>query len=221
MDLGHYTLSAIRGIFGAEPTSVISATPRLVSEPYDSRCDECMTAEYAFPNGGVGKISADLGARGGYWFPWLTSNWPSFRDSPPWARVTLREGTIQEDDGTTKAVRKTIYLSNFMGPHIGHKIEITTETAWKDATGKSVKTEKNVETKKVYNWPEESRKKVRGEEWWTTYRYMLEEFVNKVKGREGSGRWIDGEESIGQMEATDRTYEKAGMLVRPTSRLIE
>jgi hypothetical protein len=44
----------------------------------------------------------------------------------------------------------------------------------------------------------------------------LEEFINKIKGRQGSAVWIDGEESIAQMETIDRTYEKAGLEPRPS-----
>ncbi|GLA49534.1 hypothetical protein AnigIFM63604_005492 [Aspergillus niger] len=55
------------------------------------------------------------------------------------------------------------------------------------------------------------------QEWWTTWRCQLEEFVNRIKGRAGSGVWIDGEESIAQMEAIDETYIQAGLNARPTS----
>jgi hypothetical protein len=41
--------------------------------------------------------------------------------------------------------------------------------------------------------------------------------VNKVRGREGSGVWMDGEDSIKQMAMIDSAYEKAGLPIRPTS----
>lgn len=63
--------------------------------------------------------------------------------------------------------------------------------------------------------------KGKGEDWWPTYRYMLEEFVNRVKKREGSGAWVEKEESVRQMEATDATYEKAGLEVRPSRQEVE
>jgi predicted dehydrogenase len=75
MDLGHYCLSALRGVFGTEPTEVTSAIPRFIDPQHDQLCDQAMDATYTFPNGGVGHILPDLGARGGYWFPWLTSDW--------------------------------------------------------------------------------------------------------------------------------------------------
>lgn len=76
MDFGSYTLSSMRAVFGAEPTEVVSATHRPIPDGFDTRRDEAVFAEYRFPNGGRGKISADLQARGGYPFPTLTSKWP-------------------------------------------------------------------------------------------------------------------------------------------------
>ena len=222
MDLGHYTLSALRGVFGTEPTEVTSATPRLILAPHDHRCDQAMEATYTFPNGGTGHVSADLGARGGYWFPWLTSNWPSFRDLLAWISVTLHPEDLGVEGGLQKSSQKVLIFSGFMSPHAYHRIDITTTITLRDPTsGKIFKQEKKTEHKTAYKWTDGMGGEERGQDWWTSYRYQLEEFVNRVKGREGSGAWVDGEESIKQMEATDRTYEKAGMSIRPTSAELE
>jgi predicted dehydrogenase len=221
MDMGTYNLSAIRGVFGTEPSSVKSATARLLPQPYDQQCDEAMDASYVFPNGGTANLHTDLLARvkytkGGSWMSWLFHGWGDFtaKGIPSVCGVTLREknGTEDEMNVTTQ---KTVTLNNFMGPHMGHSIDIHTTTTYRARDGKVVKTEKNTESKKVYVWPEG---KVAGEEWWPTYRYMLEAFVDRVRGREGSGAWVEGEESIKQMECIDKTYEKAGMAIRPTSK---
>ena len=50
----------------------------------------------------------------------------------------------------------------------------------------------------------------RGEAWWSTYRYQLEAFVDKVRGREPP-HWITLESSIAQMETIDAIYEKSGL----------
>jgi len=222
MDLGHYTLSALRGVFGTEPTEVTSATPRLIHAPHDQRCDQAMEATYTFPNGGTGHVSADLGARGGYWFPWLTSNWPSFRDLLAWISVTLHPEDLGVEGGLQKSSQKVLIFSGFMSPHAYHRIDITTTITLRDPTsGKIFKQEKKTEHKTAYKWTDGMGGEERGQDWSTSYRYQLEEFVNRVKGREGSGAWVDGEESIKQMEATDRTYEKAGMSIRPTSAELE
>ena len=60
-----------------------------------------------------------------------------------------------------------------------------------------------------------------GKDWWATYRYQLEEFVNLVKKRKGSGVWVDGEDSIRQMEMIDVAYLKAGLPLRATSKALD
>ncbi|KAG8836217.1 hypothetical protein FRC17_008953 [Serendipita sp. 399] len=55
-----------------------------------------------------------------------------------------------------------------------------------------------------------------GEEWWTTYRYQLEAFVDKVRGREPQF-WISGEDSVAQTKALEAVYVKSGLQPRPTS----
>ena len=56
-----------------------------------------------------------------------------------------------------------------------------------------------------------------GNDAWTTHRYQLGQFVNKVRGRKDSGVWIDGEDSIRQTEMIDQAYKKARMPLRPSS----
>jgi predicted dehydrogenase len=53
-----------------------------------------------------------------------------------------------------------------------------------------------------------------GRSFWSTYRYQLEAFVSKLKGKEPAF-WVTGEESINQMKSIDAIYEKAGLPVRP------
>ncbi|KAI0313880.1 hypothetical protein OF83DRAFT_1139430 [Amylostereum chailletii] len=55
-----------------------------------------------------------------------------------------------------------------------------------------------------------------GEEWWSSYRYQLEGFVEHVRGRKPQA-WVPAEESIAQIEWTEKTYLKAGLPVRPAS----
>lgn len=118
------------------------------------------------------------------------------------------------EDNIQITTQKKLTMNNFMGPHVWHRIDIETTTTYYNKDEVVVKTEKALESKKSYVWPDG---KGQGEDWWPTYRYMLEAFVDRVKGREGTGVWLDGEESIRQMESIDKTYEKAGMPIRPTS----
>jgi hypothetical protein len=50
---------------------------------------------------------------------------------------------------------------------------------------------------------------------------MLEEFVNKIKCREGSGVWMPHEDSIHQLEMIDSAYAKAGLPIRPSSHMLQ
>ncbi len=52
-----------------------------------------------------------------------------------------------------------------------------------------------------------------GDPWWSTYRYQLEAFVDKMKGRTPK-HWIELEDSVAELELIDRVYEKAGMVRR-------
>jgi predicted dehydrogenase len=219
MDFGAYAVSTVRSVFAAEPLNIRSATYRPMPDGYDKQCDEAVYAEYDFPNGGTARISADLQATGGYWFPALTKNWPSFRNFLPTIRIRLKATKEKTSDGLEMSTQKHITVHNYMGPHIGHRIDITTITQTQDSQNGSVKTEKSTEYIKAYNWPT-NREGRKGEEWWSTYRYQLEAFVDRVKGRADTGVWVDSEESIRQMEMIDATYLKMGLPLRPTSKAL-
>ncbi|KIM21612.1 hypothetical protein M408DRAFT_333358 [Serendipita vermifera MAFF 305830] len=91
-------------------------------------------------------------------------------------------------------------IDNFPGPHLFHTITIA-------ENGKPKATEK------CYKFTEPNAV---GEEWWPTYRYQLEAFVNQVRGRTPQ-LWITGEDSVAQMKVLEAIYEKSGLEPRPTS----
>ncbi|GLB41493.1 putative NAD binding Rossmann fold oxidoreductase [Lyophyllum shimeji] len=96
----------------------------------------------------------------------------------------------------------TIYFYNAMMPHIYHYIAITDK-----ATGR---TTYEKQYKGGPQW------KDTGETYWSTYRYQLEAFVDKVRGREPA-HWVTNQDSILQMETIDEVYKKSGLPLRPTS----
>ncbi|KAF2264345.1 oxidoreductase domain-containing protein [Lojkania enalia] len=212
MDFGTYALSALRQIFGTEPSSVKSGHYRPMPEGLDKQIDEAIYATYEFPNGGTADITADLQKKLGFRLHLMQL----------WLAVTLKPKTEQTEDGNEMTVQKEIKFKNYMGPYIYHSIDITTVTEIKDPSngGKIVKEEKKTERKKVYKWLKDEEGK-KGEEWWSTYRHQLEAFVDRIKKREGSGVWVDGEDSIKQMEMIDATYLKVGLPVRPTSKALD
>ena len=56
-----------------------------------------------------------------------------------------------------------------------------------------------------------------GETYWMSYRYTLEQFVNKIKGHETQA-WVTSDNSIAQMKMLDMAYEKSGLGIQPTSK---
>ncbi|KAF2491473.1 oxidoreductase domain-containing protein [Lophium mytilinum] len=217
MDFGTYALSTLRQVFRAEPVSVISAEPRKAAA--DDRIDEAMRATYEFPGGAKGSIEVDLQARGGLPLPWLTAYWPGYFKGLPTITVKLKEQDISDSEGPSHVVQRAFVFTNYMMPTHWHRIEIIEQHTLHPPRGeKLIKKWTEKKTVKVYRWLEEGQV---GEEWWSTYRYQLEEFVNRVKKREGSGVWIDSKDSIKQLEMIDATYLKAGLPLRPTSTALE
>ncbi|KAF9461167.1 putative NAD binding Rossmann fold oxidoreductase [Collybia nuda] len=100
--------------------------------------------------------------------------------------------------------KSTIYFYNAMMPHIYHYIGITDK-----ASGRT-------KYEKCYSggpqWKE------RGKPHWSTYRYQLEAFIDKVRGREPV-HWVTHGESVAQMETIDDVYRKSELPLRPTSTL--
>ncbi|KAK7024992.1 hypothetical protein R3P38DRAFT_2952158 [Favolaschia claudopus] len=86
-----------------------------------------------------------------------------------------------------------IQIMNYIMPTQFHSIKVTTQD------GKS-------RVEKAYTFPN------LGEPWWSSYRYQLEAFVNKVKGRTPHA-WVSKEDSINNMEVV----ESSGLGSRPKS----
>jgi predicted dehydrogenase len=114
----------------------------------------------------------------------------SLSNSPRW-------GFIPKPEIQTSAVCEggTIEMFNFVMPVIYHYITVK-------PNGSVPRTEK------VYAFKGDNGK---GEEWWTTYRYQLEAFVDKIKGRTPQ-TWMSAEDSIANMEWIERIYEEASPL---------
>ncbi|KUJ12285.1 putative oxidoreductase [Mollisia scopiformis] len=214
MDLGTYKVLDLRQIFGTEPEECLEATPRMMPKGYDQKCDHAMTAKWRFPNGGVGTIDCDLSARGAAGLPKFTM---------PLCKVVHKELVIEDAglghaEGREHVMVKTVTILNPMFPTFWHRIDIEEQHTIRTIKDKKiVRTWTHKEHKKAYTWEEGNGGPRSGEKSWSTYRHQLEQFVNRVKGREGSGCWMSGEDSIKQMEMVDSAYKKAGLPLRPTS----
>lgn len=99
---------------------------------------------------------------------------------------------------TIECERASVYFYNFTMPHLYHYIAVTDRQ-----TG-------HTSYQKHYSLGPKWGVRSRGEPWWSTYRYQLEAFVDKLRGREPP-HWISARDSIQQMEAADAVYEASGL----------
>lgn len=209
LDLGTYPMMALREAFKAEPVECLEADLKRMPKPYE-KCDSMYNAKLRFPNGGTGQI---IGGLRGY----------NFSFSLPTVTVTHNpvvvtdHGEKVDEDCEVKKTR-TILFTNFMlSPHY-HRIDVEDDfVIIKKGSSNVVRKFTKKETKKAYTWKEMGRD-LPSEPWQSTYVHMLEQFVNKIKGREGSGLFISHDDSIAQVKALDLVYEKSGLGLRPTSK---
>ncbi|MAD81398.1 MAG: hypothetical protein CL912_00410 [Deltaproteobacteria bacterium] len=210
MDLGTYTIAALRDVFRAEPLACTSATPKLLPKPGDQRIDVGIVADFEFPNGATGTLDADLERKTWFCLP-----------SIEMAKIVVKYRDVVIDDETRAfgapkhVMSKTVTYWGFPGPHFWHRIQVNEKHVWLESgTEKVIEKRDKKKNFTKYVWDEGDKK---GDLHWSTYRYMLDEFVCKVRGEKGTGIWVDGEDSINQMKMIDSGYEKAGLPLRPTS----
>ena len=210
MDFGSYNVQMLRQIFGTEPVECLTACARRMPAGLDQNIDQALSASWRFPNGGVGSIVSDLAATGGHYFPSLTDTLPATK--LPMCSVKHREKVVRcaDSQDMEEAITKTVVFWNFTFASIWHRIDVAEHHVLRYRKDGRVKRQ----------WTERTYFKQYSDDSsdasWTTHRHQLEQFVNKVRGRLGSGVWIDGEDSIRQMDMIDGAYEKAGLPVRPS-----
>ncbi|KAF4615568.1 hypothetical protein D9613_013002 [Agrocybe pediades] len=188
-----YAISFTRYALHAEtPEKVLSATAGPSS--HDPRVDRSMTAALQFKLRNVNKNADNSNVDSTIYTDmsrsYLFGVIPRF-----WEFPSIR---VETD-------RAEIYFYNAMMPHLYHYIGITDKE-----TGK---------TRYVSLYKGGPLWKDRGETYWSTYRYQLEAFVDKIRGRKPVW-WIEGEDSIAQMKTIDEVYKASGLPLRPTSPLL-
>ncbi|KAI1136805.1 oxidoreductase domain-containing protein [Hypoxylon sp. FL0543] len=209
MDLGPYTAGALAHVFGAVAVECEECVTQ--AAVYDSRCDRLFKARYRFPGGGLGEMEGDLKAPLNRLSPDIYVVHKPIVVSSADAGVTVSEG--QEILRTRR-----IKFSTFAQPAIMHSIQVTDEFGTRkigDSSGKYIKEWTRNKTIKAYSFQEAGIDQP-GESHWPTYRYQLEQFVNKVRGREVR-QWVDGADSINTMKMIDMAYRAAKLPLRPTS----
>jgi hypothetical protein len=99
-------------------------------------------------------------------------------------------------DVTVECEGGKVELYNFVQPTMYHSIKVH-------------KHDKTTRVEKVYKFTD-AKMDGKGEDWWTTYRYQLGAFVDRLKGRTPQ-TWVDMQDSVANMEWIEKIYAK----VRP------
>ncbi|OTB12059.1 hypothetical protein K445DRAFT_321548 [Daldinia sp. EC12] len=213
MDLGAYTASSLSRVFGAVAEECEECLVQ--GAPNDPRCDRLFKVRYRFPGGGRGEMEGDLKAP----FNRLS---PDLHVEHKAVVVSAADAGVEvPDDQEVVRVRK-IKFSNYVMPSIFHSIHIEDEFQTRkigDTSGNIIKKWTKSKTIKAYAWKEAGIDQP-GEPSWTTYRYQLEEFVNKVRGKEAK-QWVNSADSINTAKMIDMAYTAAKLPLRPTSKLVD
>lgn len=206
MDLGTYTVMAVRGTLGVEPEECVEAELQRRPPPRE-KCDGSFRAVFRFPGDVIGEVEGGLRGSNYVW------SWPTLTVQH---RAVVDAGEECEEGEEVKRTRK-VTLVNFMFGPVYHRIDIEDEfIVTNKGSGQVLRKYVKKETKKAYTFREMGDDEP-GEIYWSTYRHELEQFVNRVRGREGNGAFISHENSMAQMRALDMIYEKSGLGLRPTS----
>jgi predicted dehydrogenase len=211
MAMGTYNYAALRLLFGADPVECTSCDTKAYTDGVHDKCDYEFQAKFRFPNGGIGEASSTL--QGG------TVLKPSFVTVTT-KEVAVPDKTLPEDQ--EKLCSQVLTLNGMIHGIFWHRIDIKNKFEIRDKdTGKAVRTWEENTSRKAYTFKEAGGEfaDLPGETFWMSYRYQLEAFVNKIRGRE-TQHWVTGEDSIAQMRMIDMAYEKSGLGPRPTSSFV-
>ena len=187
MDMG-YPISFTRfALHAGVPDAVLYAKAN--PSQADKRIDSSMHATLRFVN--KDKLKDDEAVYSTIYTdmarPWLYGIIPRFWEAP-----AIKVETEHAE----------LYFYNPMLPHVYHYIAITDKK-----TGR---------TSYEHCYQGGPLWKERGEKYWSTYRYQLEAFVDKIRGREPVW-WITKEETIAEMKTLDMIYKESGLGIRSTS----
>ena len=182
-------LNATRfALHASTPTTVLSSTARI--SPHDPRIDAALHTHLIIEdpqnNPTNSKVYTDMSR------PWTLGILPRIWDVP----------TIEVE--TEKA---TIVFYNFLHPHLYHCISVT------DKESGVTKYHKQYDRGPLWNRVVVSTGDVGGKAGWSSFRWMLEAFVDAVQGRTPAF-WVAGQESIWLMESVDLVYRGARLPVR-------
>lgn len=212
LDLGTYVMGSLRQVIGAEPEECIKCAIRRAPPP-NELCDEAADTIFRFPGDIIGEAVTDLRAS--------VSTLPTFK-----VTVLHKETPVEDKNlpqGQRKSCIRKVTLNNFMVAAAWHRIDIDDEfIVRKSEEGNSyiIKRWTKKESKKIYTFKDAGIDEP-SEASWPSYRHQLEQFVNRIRGRKGSGLWVSNEDSLAQSKMIDMAYEKSGLPLRRTSKFVE
>ncbi|KAI1133269.1 putative oxidoreductase [Nemania abortiva] len=208
MAMGCYSFAIMREAFGAEPVECVECTTNHYTDGIHDKCDWDFRAKFSFPNGSVGEAKSTL--RG-------PTVW-----KPSHVQVTTKQIPVVDEtlpDSQEKLRIRKVTLHGFVQAFAWSRIDVVDSFEIRSRKdGRLIKKWREKKSHKAYSFKEAGGEfaGVPGENWWMSYRYQLEEFVNRVKGRK-TQTWISQEDSINNMKMIDMAYVKSGLGPRPSS----
>ncbi|KAI0390465.1 putative oxidoreductase [Xylariaceae sp. FL0594] len=206
MHMGTYGFAALRTVFGAEPEECVSCDVDIFkgNTHAEDKIDKSFKASFRFPNGGTGVAESTL-CGPTVWTP---------------SCVTVKHRECVVPDETLPASRQKVRIREvrfhgFIHAVAWHRLDVFDTFEIREGSV-TVKRWREKSSHTAYGGDDE----INGEKWWMSYRYQLEEFVNRIKGRE-TRAWIEAEDSVAQMKMIDLAYEKSGLGRRKTSACVE
>ena len=208
MMIGTYNFGMLRMIFDGQPEECLACDTSIFNDGLYDKADYAFQAKFRFHNGGIGEATTTM--RG----PTL---W-----KPSEARVVTREVVVLDEalpPTQEKLMTRQVTLHGFMNAVIWHRIDVRDSYVIRNkANHQPVKKWVESKSHKAYTYKEAGGRfaDLPGEDWWLSHRHQLEQFVNRIKGRQ-TQYWVSGEDSIDQMRMIDMAYQKSGLGLRPMS----
>ncbi|RYP23457.1 hypothetical protein DL767_008814 [Monosporascus sp. MG133] len=208
MSMGCYSFAVMRQAFGAEPLECLECTTNHYTDGIHDKCDWDFKAKFRFPNGGIGEATSTM--RG-------PTVWKPSHVHVMTKQVRIPDKTLP---GSQEKLRiREVTLHGYIQAIAWHRIDVRDSFEIRSKEdGSTIKKWRESKSHKAYSFKEAGDEfaGLPGEDWWTSYRYQLEEFVSRIKGRK-TNSWISHEDSINNMKMVDMAYEKSGLGPRPSS----
>lgn len=226
-----YALVLLRDIFDDEPVECTRCKVDKMASLLDALSERNYDTAWRFPNGGVGEAKADLVGSTGValrvafmkqseWLGEAPNDSESSRTSLAVAEVTHRPVVVPDPrlpEGQEKVLTRIVKLDGNVWGCLSHRIEVVDKYVVRNmANGQILKKWTDKETKTAYTLQEAGIDLVSSSDW-TSYKYQLDQFVNQVRQRQGTGVWISHQDSMRHVRMTDMAYHRAELPVRPTS----